>query len=159
MFGFRKSTMEETITSHEKAMGKFEFLLGDWGMEYRIPKSSMSQADTGTGSGTFKRFLDDKYVTFDYSCSSTTGQGQAHAIFVWDQKAKLYRFWWFENSGNFAQATCNFLSDKALFLNWHDSLLVQSFRAVEPDKIILRMEQPTSEGVYELVMEVIFTRK
>ena len=151
--------MEETITSHEKAMGKFEFLLGDWDMECRIPKSSMSQADTGTGSGTFKRFLDDKYVLFEYSCSLTTGQGQAHAIFVWDEKAKLYRFWWFENSGNFAQATCNFLSDKALFLNWHDSLLVQSFRAVEPDKIILRMEQPTSEGEYELVMEVIFTRK
>jgi len=151
--------MEEPMAAHEKAMEKFEFLLGDWDLEYRIPKSSMSQADTGTGSGTFKRFLDDKYVTFDYSCSLTTGQGQAHAIFVWDQKAKLYRFWWFENSGNFAQATCNFLNDKALFLNWHDSLLVQSFRAVEPDKIILRMEQPTPEGEYELVMKVIFTRK
>jgi hypothetical protein len=151
--------MEEPITTHENAMEKFEFLLGDWDMEYRIPKSSMSQADTGTGSGTFKRFLDDNYVTFDYSCSLTTGQGQAHAIFVWDQKAKLYRFWWFENSGNFAQATCNFLGDKALFLNWHNSLLVQNFKAVDPDKIILRMEQPTSEGEYELVMEVTFTRK
>jgi hypothetical protein len=147
------------MTKQEGPMEKFEFLLGDWDLEYRIPKSSMSEADTGTGSGTFKRFLDDKYVTFDYSCSLTTGQGQAHAIFVWDHKAKLYRFWWFENSGNFAQATCNFLSDKALFLNWHDSLLAQSFRAVDPDKIILRMEQPTLEGEYELVMEVIFIRK
>jgi hypothetical protein len=151
--------MEEPITTDENVMEKFEFLLGDWDMEYRIPKSSMSEADTGTGSGIFRRFLDDKYVTFDYSCSLSTGQGQAHAIFVWDQKAKLYRFWWFENSGNFAQATCNFLGDKALFLNWHDSLLVQNFRAVEPDKIILRMEQPTLKGEYELVMEVIFTRK
>jgi len=150
--------MEGPITTDENAMKKFEFLLGDWDLEYRIPKSSMSQADTGTGSGTFKRFLYDKYVTFDYSCSLTT-EGQAHAIFVWDQKAKLYRFWWFENSGNFAQATCNFLSDKVLSLNWHDSLLVQSFRAIDPDKIILRMEQPTPEGKYELVMEVIFTRK
>jgi hypothetical protein len=151
--------MEEPMTTCEKAMEKFEFLLGDWDLEYRVPKSSMSQAATGTGSGTFKRFLDDKYVLFDYSCSLTTGQGQAHAIFVWDQKARLYRFWWFETSGNFAQATCNFLNDKALFLNWHDCLLVQSFRAVEPDKIILRMEQPTSEQKNELVMEVIFTRK
>jgi hypothetical protein len=151
--------MEKPIITDENAMEKFGFLLGDWDLEYRIPKSSISQADTGTGSGTFKRFMDDKYVTFDYSCSLTTGQGQAHAIFVWDQKAKLYRFWWFENSGNFAQATCNFLGDKALFLNWHDSLLVQSFRAVDPDKIILRMEQPTPEGEYELVMEVMFTRK
>ncbi len=147
------------MASQEKAMEKFEFLLGDWDLEYRVPKSSMSQAATGTGSGTFKRFLDDKYILFDYSFSLTTGQGQAHAIFAWDEKAKLYRFWWFENSGNFDQATCNFLSDKALFLNWHDSLLVQSFRAVDSDKIILRMEQPTPEGKHELVMDVIFTRK
>jgi hypothetical protein len=38
-------------------------------------------------------------------------------------------------------------------------LFVQSFRAVDPDKVILRMEHPTSEGEYELAMEVIFTRK
>jgi hypothetical protein len=151
--------MEESTITCEKAMEKFEFLLGDWDLEYRVPKSSMSQADTGTGSGTFKRFLDDKYVLFDYSCSLTTGQGQAHAIFAWDEKAKLYRFWWFESSGNFDQATCNFLGDDALFLNWHNSLFVQSFRAVELDKVILRMEHPTLEGEYELVMEVIFTRK
>ena len=52
--------MEKPIITDENAMEKFEFLLGDWDLEYRIPKSSMSQADTGTGSGTFKRFLDDK---------------------------------------------------------------------------------------------------
>ena len=151
--------MEEPMTTQENAMDKFDFLLGDWDMEYNIPKSSMSEPGTGTASGTFKRFLDDKYVTFDYSDSPAEGQGQAHAIFVWDQKAKLYRYWWFENSGNFDQATCNFLSDNALFLNWHGSLLVQSFRAVEADKSIMRMEHPTPEGEYELVMEVIFTRK
>jgi hypothetical protein len=151
--------MEEPITTHENAMEKFEFLLGDWHLEYRVPKSSMSEADAGTGSGTFRRFLDDKYVTFDYSCSLTTGKGEAHAIFAWDEKAKLYRFWWFENSGNFDEATCNFLGDNALFMNWHGSLFVQSFRAVDPNKIVLRMEHPTSEGEYELVMEVIFTRK
>jgi hypothetical protein len=151
--------MEEPVTTHENAMEKFEFLLGDWDMEYNIPKSSMSEADTGTGSGTFRRFLDDKYVTFDYSCSLTTGKGEAHAIFAWDDKAKMYRFWWFENSGNFDEATCYFLDDNALFMNWHGSLFVQSFRAVDPNKVILRMEHPTSEGEYELVMEVTFTRK
>ena len=151
--------MNESVTNPEKAMEKFNFLLGDWNLDYRIPKSSMGPEDTGTGSGTFKRFLDDQYVTFDYSCSLTAGKGQAHAIFAWDQKANLYRFWWFENSGNFDKATCNFLSDNALFMNWHESLFVQSFRAVDPDKVILRMEQPTPQGEYELVMEVIFTRK
>jgi hypothetical protein len=149
--------MDETMTQQENPMDKFEFLLGDWDMEYNIPKSSMSESYTGTASGTFKRFMDDKYVTFDYSGSSA--EGQAHGIFVWDQKTNLYRYWWFESSGNFDEATCNFLSDKALFMNWHGSLFVQSFRVVDPDKVILRMEHPTSEGEYELAMEVTFTRK
>jgi len=92
-------------------MEKFEFLLGDWDMEYRVLKSSMSEAATGNGNGTFKKFLDDQYVLFDYSYSLTTGPGQAHAIYAWDEKTKLYRSWWFENSGNFSQATCNFLGD------------------------------------------------
>ena len=147
------------MKQQDKPMEKFEFLLGDWNLEYRIPKSAQSEAATGTGSGTFKRCLDDNYVLFDYSCSLTTGKGQAHAIFAWDEKAKFYRFWWFESSGNFSQANCNFLDDKALFMNWHDSLYVQSFRAVDPNRVVLKMEHPTSEGEYELVMEVIFTRK
>ena len=147
------------METQDRPMEKFDFLLGDWDLEYRVPKSTLCQAATGTGAGTFKRFLDDKYVVFDYSCSLTTGQGQAHAIFAWDEKAKLYRFWWFESSGNFSQATCNFLADKALFMNWHDSLFVQSFQAVDPNKIVLRMEHPTAVGKHELVMGVIFTRK
>ena len=147
------------MANEEKPMVKFDFLLGDWDMEYRIPKTALSEAGTGTGKGTFKRYLDDKYVLFDYSCWTNSEKGGAHAIFAWDEKAKFYRFWWFESSGNFSQANCNFLDDKALFMNWHDSLFVQSFRAIAPNRVVLRMEHPTPEGAYELAMEVVFTRK
>ena len=44
-------------------------------------------------------------------------------------------------------------------MNWHDTLLIQTFKKAGPDKVILRMENPDSEGKYELVLEVIFTRK
>jgi len=54
-------------------MEKFDFLIGDWNLEYRVPKSGFSEAATGSGSGTLKRALDDKYVYFDYS-SSVNGQ-------------------------------------------------------------------------------------
>ena len=138
-------------------MEKFDFLLGNWHMEYNIPKSSFGEAATGTGSGIFKRALDDKYVYFDYSTLINNEKGEAHAIFVWDNKSKIYRFWWFESSGNFTKATCNFVNNEALFLNWHDSLLIQTFRKIDANKVILRMENPTSEGKYELIMEVIFT--
>jgi hypothetical protein len=46
-------------------MEKFDFLLDSWNLEYRVPKSAFSEADTGSGTVTFKRALDDKYVYFD----------------------------------------------------------------------------------------------
>ena len=140
-------------------MKKFNFLIGNWEMEYNIPKSSFSEATTGTGYGIFKRALDDKYVYFDYSTLIDGNKGQAHGIFAWDEKSKTYRYWWFESSGNFSTANCNFINDETLFMNWHDTLLIQTFKKISSDKVILRMENPNSEGEYELILEVIFTRK
>jgi hypothetical protein len=138
---------------------KFNFLIGDWNLEYRVPKSAFSEAGTGSGTGTFKRALDDKYVYFDYSASVGGQRVQAHAIFAWDEKAKVYRYWWFESSGNFLTATCDFVKDGVLFLNWHDSLLKQTFKRISQNKVVLSMEHPNSEGEYELILEVIFTRR
>ena len=143
-------------------MDKFDFLLGSWNLEYRIPKSAFSEADTGSGHGTFKRVLDDKYVQFDYECSLSSAphqKGKAHGIFAWDQKEQVYRFWWFENSGAFRQATCAFLNDDTLFLNWHDTSLIQTFTKTGPDEVTLRMEHPVAADKFELIMEVIFTRQ
>jgi len=140
-------------------MEKFDFLLGEWDLEYRVPKSAFSEAATGSGTGTFKRALDDKYVYFDYSSSVNGQEAEAHAIFAWDEKAKVYRYWWFESSGNFLTATCGFVRDGVLFLNWHDSLLKQTFKKISQNQMVLRMEHPNSEREYELIVEVIFTRK
>jgi len=150
------------MAERENVMEKFGFLLGTWHLEYRIPKSAFSEADTGSGTGTFKRTLDEKYVCFDYSCSFSSAPEQttkAHAIFAWDEKANVYRYWWFESSGNFTNATCNFVNNVTLFINWHDSLFIQTFRKTSQNKMVLKMEHPDSEGRYELVMEVIFSKE
>lgn len=146
------------MAKKENVMEKFEFLLGDWNLEYKIPKSSFSEPATGTSKGTFKRALRDKYVFFDYE-GSKTDEGGAHGIFRWDDKAKVYRYWWFEDSGNFAQATCNFTDNNTLFMSWHDTLLTQTFTKISPDKVILRMNQSLGEDKSELVLEVIFTKE
>lgn len=142
-----------------KRMEKFDFLLGNWNLEYRVPKSQFSETATGSGTGTFKRAQDEKYVYFDYSASLTTGKGGAHGIFAWDEKAKVYRYWWFESSGNFLEATCSFVNDATLFLNWHDTVIIQTFTKIDINKVILRMEHPVAQGKYELILEVVFTRK
>lgn len=69
-------------------MDKFDFLLGTWKLEYKVPKSNFSDADSGEGEGEFKRVLNDRYVTFDYHSKLSGGEGAAHAIFVWDEKTK-----------------------------------------------------------------------
>ena len=141
-------------------MERFEFLIGDWALEYKIPASKYSEAMTGTGIGTFSRQLDDKYAVFDYKARvGDSPEVQAHAIFVWDQKLNLYRFWWFESSGNFNTATCRFINDETLLINWHDSLLIQTFRKTGPNTVLLKMEDPDAEGNYVPVMEVLLTRK
>lgn len=137
-------------------MNKFEFLLGSWNLEYRIPNSILSEAGSDTGIGSFKRALNDKYIFFEYS---TKSGGEAKGIFAWDDKIKVYRYWWFENSGNYSAATCNFINDEVIAINRHDSILVQTFVKDGQDKVILKMEYPSVKGGHELVLKVLFTRK
>ena len=125
---------------------KLGFLIGNWEMEYNIPKSPFSDVDKGTGTGEFKKILNDSYVTFDYSATLTKGKTKAHGIFARDEKGDLYRYWWFEDTGNFMSADCNLLNNSTLFMNWHDSLLIQTFTKIDTNKMILQMKHPASNG-------------
>ena len=133
-------------------MVKFDFLIGTWHMEYTLPK--------GSGTGIFKRILDGKCVVFDYSACSPAGEtGAAHGIFAWDQKAKSYRYWWFESSGSYSEATCNFMSDDLLLMSWHDSLFLQTFQKLDANTVALVMKKPNATAGYDPVLEVLFTKK
>jgi len=151
--------MKSTRSKQKEPIELLGFFIGDWNLEYKVPKSRFSEAATGTGTGTFRRALNSKYVYFDYSCSLTTGCAEAHGIFAWDQKAKLYRLWWFEDSGSFSEASGDFVDNETLFLKWHDTSLIQTFKRVDSDKIILKMEDKAPRGNYEVILEVVFTRK
>lgn len=140
-------------------MEKFGFLIGDWNLKYNIPKSSFGKATTRTGFGTFNRTLDNKYVFFDYESNIEGETGGAHGIFAWDEKTQIYRYWWFESSGAFMEAACNFTDEDTLFMNWHNSLLIQTFKKINNNKVVLHMSNATSENQFELVLEVILTRK
>jgi hypothetical protein len=134
----------------------FEFLFGEWNLEYRIPKSIFSDPGKDTGVGLFKKILKDNYALFEYS---TESGGEAKGIFAWDDKIKMYRYWWFENSGNFSTAACNFINDTTLAMNWHDTLLVQTFVKETPNRVVLKMQHPAHKGGYELILEVVFTKR
>jgi hypothetical protein len=135
---------------------KFEFLIGDWNLEYRIPKSIFSDPGTDTGIGSFRKTLNDKYILFEYS---TESGGEAKGIFASDEKIKMFRYWWFENSGNFSSATCNFVNGNTLAMNWHDTLLVQTFTKETSGRVVLQMKHPNEDGGYDLILKVIFTER
>jgi hypothetical protein len=145
---------------HEKEdkMVKFNSFIGKWELEYNVPESIFSKADKGSGTGEFKRELNDKYVVFNYSSLLTAGKGSTLGIFAWDEKISAYRYWWFEDSGSFMTATCNFINENILFMNWENSLLIQTFTVENPNKIFLSMKYPSSEGKYLPVLEVVLKR-
>ena len=138
-------------------MEKFNFLIGEWDLKYRVPKSVFSNEDVGEGTGEFKKTLNGNYVIFNYSAKLKLSENSAMGIFAWDKKSSLYRYWWFENSGNFLSATCDFINDETLFLNWHNSLLIQTFKKESRDKVILQMKYPLNENKHDLILEVILT--
>ena len=113
---------------NNQPISKLDFLLGEWSLDYRVPESAISKEDKGTGTGEFKRILNDKFVSFDYHAKLSSMETKAHAIFAWDEKANIFKYWWFESYGGFLAASCNFIDENTLCLNWHDSLLVQTFK-------------------------------
>jgi len=142
----------------EDRMKKFDSFIGKWELAFNVPESIFSKADKGHGTGELKRELNNKYVMFDYSSQLTVGKGSAHGIFAWDEKINAYRYWWFEDSGSFMTATCNFINDKTLLMNWENSLLIQTFTVEGPNKIFLSMDHPSPEGKYIPVLEVVFRK-
>jgi hypothetical protein len=147
------------MTEQLNPIDKFNFLLGTWKMEYKVPKSQFSDTDEGKGEGEFKSILNNRYVTFDYRAQLSKIKVAAHAIFAWDDNIKIYRYWWFEDSGAFMQATCDFIDDNTLCLNWHNSILVQTFSKTEDGKLILEMRYPSNKTDFEIVLEVVFSKK
>jgi hypothetical protein len=141
------------------AMERFGFLLGEWDLDYRIPASSLHAAAVGRGHGSIRTALGGAFVIFDYEGRSGGETTQAHGIFGWDDKAKIYRYWWFESTGQSRMATGDFLDDETLRLNWHDTLIRQTFQRTGPDEVRLTMEGPSARGGEELVLEVIMSRK
>ena len=140
------------MTKDINPMDKFDFLLGTWDMEYI--------SHEGKGTATFKRALDGKYVFLDYQARSPSGEtGAAHGIFAWDEKSNTYRYWWFENSGNYSESTCEFVNENVLLMSWHDSLFLQTFEKIGPNKVELIMKKPYTTDEADPVLKVLFTKK
>ncbi len=137
-------------------MRALNFLIGEWELDYTVIQSG-SPTSMICGTGSMKYLFEETYIIFDYqSRRKATGEvsGNTHAIFAWDQKANLYRLYWFESSGSFLQAAGTLKDPNTLSLEWLGTNCTQIFKKVSDDAIFLEMHIPDKD----VVMRVDFAR-
>lgn len=138
------------------AIRALSFMVGEWELDYTVTQHG-GTASTICGTGSIRRLFDGTYITFDYQVRQKETRekiGEAHAIIAWDKKTGQYRYFWFENSGTFLQATGFLRDDQTLALEWQDVNCRQIFRRVDADAIYLEMQCPDQD----LILRVDFAR-
>ena len=137
-------------------MRALSFMVGEWGLDYTVTQHGHT-TKTIRGIGSLRYLFNATYLTFDYQMlQKATGEmiGEAHAIFAWDKKSGQYRYYWFESSGNFLQATGILRDAHTLALEWQDIKCTQIFRRVSADALYLEMQCPEQD----LLLRVDFSR-
>ena len=135
--------MEESeAVERMQALG---FLVGEWDLDstYSVEPDGPRGTDRG-GRGTIRTILGGAHLCFDYQGpDKETGEpsGSAHGVFAWDAQRQRHRYFWFESSGAFEQATAHLRDADTLFLDW-DNDCSQTFQRVNDDTVVLEMTCP-----------------
>ena len=137
-------------------MRALSFMIGEWALDYTVTQHGQT-TKTMRGFGSLRYLFNATYLTFDYQVlQKATGEmiAEAHAVFAWDQKLGQYRYYWFESSGNFHQATGILRDARTLALEWQDIHCTQIFRRESADAMYLEMRCPEQD----LLLRVDFSR-
>ena len=137
-------------------MRALSFLIGEWELDYTVTQNGHT-TQTIRGTGSLRFLFNATYLTFDYQMiekASGAMIAEAHGIFAWDEKAGQYRYFWFESSGSFHQATGALRDAHTLALEWQEIKCTQIFRRVSADAVYLEMRCPEQD----LLLRVDFTR-
>jgi len=137
-------------------MQALDFMTGEWSLDYTVTQHGQT-TKTIRGTGSLHYLFNATYLTFDYQMiEKATGEmiAEAHAIIAWDKKSGQYRYYWFEDSGNFHQATGVLRGAHTLALEWQDINCTQIFQRVSADAMYLEMQCPEQD----LLLRVDFSR-
>ena len=138
-------------------MRALSFMIGEWGLDYAVTQHGHTTR-TIRGNGSLRFLFSATYLAFDYQIFDKTNGAmiaEAHGIFAWDTKAGQYRYYWFESSGSFHQATGVLLDAHILALEWQEIKCTQIFRSLSANAMYLEMRCP-EQG---LLLRVDFTRR
>jgi hypothetical protein len=155
----RTDARKETTVKNEavRHIALLSFMVGDWDLDYTVHQGGKIQNDL-CGTGSIKPIFDGVYLWFEYEIrNKQRGEisGEARGIFAWDSKAEAYRYYWFENSGAFLNATAHLRDEHTLFILWHGVDCTQTFRRKSDDAMLLEMTCPEQD----LVLQVNMSRR
>jgi hypothetical protein len=137
-------------------MRALSFMVGDWELDYTVTQHGRTTKPI-RGTRSLRYLFDAIYLAFDYrTVDKDTGEatGGAHGLFAWDGKAQQYRYYWFESSGTFLEATGVLRDDHTLALEWQGLNCTQIFRRVSAYAMYLEMRCPDED----LLLRVDFSR-
>jgi hypothetical protein len=137
-------------------MRALSFMIGEWALDYTVTQHGQT-TKTIRGIGSLRYLFNTTYIIFEYQALQKPTHemiAEAHAIFVWDKELGQYRYYWFESSGNFHQATGILRDADTLALEWQDIHCTQIFRRVSADAMYLEMQCPEPD----LLLRVDFSR-
>ena len=149
----KEVTLETESTAPMQAL---KFMIGEWRLDYTVTQHNQT-AQTIRGTGSLRYLFNATYLTFDYQMFEKATEkmiGEAHGIFAWDKQAGQYRYYWFEGSGNFHQATGVLRDAHTLALEWQEINCTQVFHSVSADAMYLEMRCPDQD----LLLRVDFSR-
>jgi hypothetical protein len=143
-------------TGTDAAMRALSFMACEWELDYTATQRGQTTS-TIRGTGVLWYVFGGTYLTFDYQMrqkDSGKSTGEAHGIFVWEAKTQRDRYYRFESSGTFLQATGVLAGDHTLSLEWTGIDCTQMFRRVNDRALYLEMTCPTED----LLLRVDFLR-
>jgi hypothetical protein len=127
-----------------RRMARLGFMVGEWDLDYTAHYGGKADRDL-CGTGAIKPLYDGVYLWFEYEVRNKRTHeigGGARGIFAWDSKSEAYRYYWFESSGAFLNATASLRDAETLYLQWHGVDCTQIFQRVSDDALLLEMTCP-----------------
>jgi len=141
---------------------RLAFLLGQW-QEEIMYAGQEAGADKGRGRWLARPEM-GLCLVVRYEGSGPEGDYRAMGVLTWDQEAKAYRMWWFDDGGGIGEYRGDFRDDGSLALEHHGKSNGQDFRErityarVAPGEVRTKIEQSYGGEEYKVYLEAVAHR-
>ena len=139
---------------------RLAFLVGAWEEAITYPGAQMA---TGTGRWIARPVLGD-FLMINYEGRGPQGPYRAQGVLTYDRELKLYRMWWFDDTGGIGDYRGIFVDMNTLVLEHQAKKDGRDFRErityvrVAPGEVRTKIEQAWDAEEYKTSLEAVARR-